>query len=75
MYKRQDREKADAFIRWIDQLKENTGIPGNLDMIREEDIPQIIKWAIKEANPVYPVPQIWGEKDFRDVLKNIKGES
>ena len=31
--------------------------------------------AIKEANPVYPVPQIWGEKDFREVLKNIKGES
>lgn len=70
-----DREKADVFIRWIDHLKENTGIPGNLDMIREEDIPQIIKWAIKEANPVYPVPQIWGEKDFREVLKNIKGES
>ena len=57
------------------RMKENTGIPGNLDMIREEDIPQIIKWAIKEANPVYPVPQIWGEKDFREVLKNIKGES
>ena len=44
-------------------------------IVREEDIPQIIKWAIKEANPVYPVPQIWGEKDFREVLKNIKGES
>ena len=50
-------------------------VPAGIDIIQDEDIPQIIKWADKEANPLYPVPVVWGEKDFRkliDTLKNAK---
>lgn len=70
-----DREKAAAFISWMDDLKKKTGIPNHLEMIEEKDVPRIISWAVKEANPIYPVPQVWGEREFKEVLKNIKGES
>lgn len=40
----------------MEELKEKLGIPKYPDMIREEDVNQIVKWAQKEANPVYPVP-------------------
>jgi len=65
-------EKAEGFIRWIEQLKEDLGIPVGVDMIKDADIPQMIKWAMKEANPLYPVPVIWGEKDFRTLIENVR---
>jgi alcohol dehydrogenase class IV len=49
-------DKAEAFISWIEDLKEKMEIPIHLDVIQKQDIPQIIKWAMKEANPLYPVP-------------------
>lgn len=67
-----DAEKANAFITWIEEMKAKMDIPAGLDVIREEDIPQIIKWAMKEANPLYPVPVIWGEKDFKKLLHTIR---
>lgn len=33
-------------------------IPTNIDQIKDEDIDQIIEWASKEANPLYPVPEV-----------------
>ena len=48
-------------------------IPEHLDVIKDEDIPQIIKWASKEANPLYPVPVIWGKEDFEKCIASIRG--
>ncbi len=67
-----DAEKAEKFISWIEDLKAKMEIPEKLDMIKKEDIPQIIKWAMKEANPLYPVPVIWGKKDFERFLDIIR---
>ena len=47
-------------------------IPVGLDVIQDKDIPQIIAWASKEANPLYPVPVIWDENDFEDLLETIR---
>ena len=47
-------------------------IPERLDVIQEKDIPQIIKWAKKEANPLYPVPVIWEEEQFRRLIDSIR---
>ncbi len=66
-----DAEKAEAFISWIEQLKEDMNLPKGLDMIKEEDVPQIIKWASKEANPLYPVPVIWKAKDFGKLIDTL----
>lgn len=66
-----DAEKAEAFISWIEDMKVKMDIPKTLDVIQKEDIPQIIKWAMKEANPLYPVPVIWGKEDFAKLLDAI----
>lgn len=67
-----DAEKADAFLCWIEELKEKMEIPVGLDGIKEKDIPQIIAWASKEANPLYPVPVIWGYEDFEKCIASIR---
>lgn len=66
-----DAAKANAFIGWIEELKEKMEIPVGLDVIKPQDIPQIIEWAMKEANPLYPVPVVWSEKDFRRLIHTI----
>ena len=40
--------------------------------IRDEDIEQMITWALKEANPVYPVPQVYTQEHFRRVIEEIR---
>ena len=67
-----DAEKANEFISWIEELKAKMEIPERLDVIQEKDIPQIIKWAKKEANPLYPVPVIWEEEQFRRLIDSIR---
>lgn len=67
-----NQEKAEKFITWIDEIKDAMGIQKGFDCIKDEDIPQIIKWAIKEANPIYPVPVIWKEEDFRKLIQTLR---
>ncbi|MBR6799579.1 MAG: iron-containing alcohol dehydrogenase, partial [Firmicutes bacterium] len=67
-----DAQKAHKFIDWIEDLKAKMDIPEKLDVIQDKDIPQIIAWAKKEANPLYPVPVIWAENDFRTLIENIR---
>lgn len=49
-----DAEKAQAFIAEIYAMNERMGIPKGFDFIQEADIPQIIDWALAEANPNLP---------------------
>ncbi len=67
-----NREKALKFIDWMDELKKEMNLPAGLDMIKDEDIPQIIAWAEKEANPLYPVPVIWQKKDFEKLIHTLR---
>ena len=67
-----DAEKAEKFISWIEELKAKMNIPAGLDVINDEDVPQIIKWAMKEANPLYPVPVVWDKADFEKCISTIK---
>jgi len=67
-----DEEKAEAFLAWIEEMQRGMQIPRGFDCIREEDVPQIIAWAKKEANPLYPVPVIWGDADFRRLLETVR---
>lgn len=67
-----DAEKAEKFICWIEDLKEKMDIPVGLDVIEDKDVPQIIKWAMKEGNPLYPVPVIWKKKDFKKLIDTIR---
>lgn len=67
-----DQEKALKFIDWIDDMKKQMDLPAGLDMIKDEDIPQIITWADKEANPLYPVPVIWQREDFEKLIQTLR---
>ncbi len=67
--------KAEAFIRWIEDLKEQMNIPERLDMVREEDVDQIVEWAEKEGNPLYPVPVIWSRQEFKEFILSVREEN
>jgi len=68
------QENAEAFIAAIRELNAKMGIPDKLSDLREEDIPILAGQALREANPFYPVPVIFGrremEKVYYCVLKN-----
>ncbi|MBQ5951848.1 MAG: iron-containing alcohol dehydrogenase [Lachnospiraceae bacterium] len=67
-----EAEKAEAFISWIEQLKRDMDIPVGVDVIKDEDVEQIITWALKEANPLYPVPVIWDRDDLRRLIATLR---
>ena len=67
-----DAEKAGFVINAIYEMNERMGIPKGFDCIKDEDIPQMIKWAGKECNPLYPVPVIYNKKRFGDMIKKIR---
>ena len=70
-----DEEKAKAFIAEIRAMNKRMNIPSGFDFIKEEDIHQMCRWAMEEANPVYPVPVIYNEKRFTKVIHRIKAEA
>ena len=47
-------------------------IPEKLDFIKDEDVPQMVEWALKEANPIYPVPVIWDAEQFTKTINRIR---
>ena len=73
--KENTQKLAESFITWIDRLNQKMGIPSGFAEIREEDMPQIISWALKEANPLYPVPVIWDAEDMERCLRSLCLES
>lgn len=66
------REKALQFIEWIERLKHDMNLPDKVDMIKNDDIQLIIDWAMEEANPLYPVPEVWNKKDLRRLIDTIR---
>ena len=49
-----------------------SGIATHLEGIREDAIPVMAAHTEKEANPLYPVPTVWGRKDFRRLIESIR---
>ena len=66
-----DKEKAEAFIEAIKTLNKNMNIPDGFDMVQEKDIPIIVERALKEGNPLYPVPKIMDKADCEAVIRRM----
>ncbi len=66
-----DKEKAEAFIEAIKELNRKMNIPDGFEGIKEEDIPTIVKRALKEGNPLYPVPKIMNAADCEAVIRRL----
>lgn len=67
-----EEEKARAFILAIRQMNKDMNIIEQFDNIKDSDIPQMIEWALKEANPVYPVPVIWDEAQMAKTIARLR---
>ena len=65
-------EKAQSFIAWIEELNRSMEIPEKFDIIFDEkDVDEMIKNALKEANPLYPVPKEFFREDFERIYRAI----
>ncbi len=64
-------EKGKKFIAEIRRMNKDMNIPEKFDMIKEEDIPILVKRALKEGNPLYPVPKIMDENDCEAVIRQL----
>lgn len=65
-------QKAKKFIESIRDLNERMNIPTKVDGIKDSDIPLMIDRALKEANPLYPVPKILFEDDLFKIIGMIR---
>ena len=59
-----DEIAAKRYISEIRRLNRDMNIPQTLPGIREEDIPEMARYAEKEANPLYPVPVLWTQEQL-----------
>ena len=67
------RESAENFISAIEGINLRMNIPNKFEnTIHDEDIPQMIDWAISEANPLYPVPVIWDRVQYEKIYNMVK---
>lgn len=64
--------KAMKFIEAIKQLNASMNIPNKITGIVDSDIPEMAKRALKEANPLYPVPRILSKEDILKLYQMIK---
>ena len=64
-------EKGKAYITEIRRMNKAMNIPEKFDFIKEEDIKTLVKRALKEGNPGYPVPRIMNAEDCEKVVRSI----
>lgn len=69
---RDDGEKARAFIAEIRRMNKDMNIVDQVDFIKDKDIPQMVEWALKEANPIYPVPVIWDTEQMTKTINRLR---
>ena len=66
-----NEEKAKAYIAEIRRMNQAMNIPEKFGFIKEEDIPTLVKRALKEGNPGYPVPKIMKPSDCEQVIRML----
>ncbi len=66
-----DADKAKAFIEAIKTMNKNMNIPDGFEQIQEKDLPILVERALKEANPLYPVPKIMDKADCERVIRGL----
>ena len=67
-----EQEKTRAFIAEIYAMNRRMGLPRGIDCIKDEDIDQMVSWALKEANPTYPVPVVYDEQRCAALIRRIR---
>lgn len=65
-------EKAERMIAAIETMRDSFDIPSTLPHLSPNDYTEIARRALKEANPTYPVPQIWDSEKIFSVLRRVQ---
>jgi alcohol dehydrogenase len=63
--------KAREFIRQIRELNRRMNIPDKISIPNADHLETMVERAYHEANPLYPVPQIFSRDDFRNLFKQV----
>lgn len=66
-----EKESATSFLSAVRQLRETIGMPETFPELCPADYDKLIRHAIQEATPIYPVPELWGEESFLRVLRAV----
>ena len=61
-----------SLIDWIVKANEHMNIPNKLKGIAVQDIPELAKYADKEANPLYPVPKLMDAHALEQFYYDVK---
>ena len=69
-----DAEAAEAFIARIRAMNDAMNIPRAFSCIQDADIPQMVRNADREGNPLYPVPVLWGPKELERIYHLVQEE-
>ncbi|MDR0220786.1 MAG: iron-containing alcohol dehydrogenase [Lachnospiraceae bacterium] len=64
-------ENAAAFIAAIRALNSKMNIPDKIPALKKEDIPILAGRALREANPLYPVPVVFDREMMEGVYRKI----
>ena len=67
-----EKEKAEKFIEAIKELNKKMNIPDKFEGIKDEDIELIATRALKEGNPLYPVPKIMNLEECKAIIKSLQ---
>lgn len=66
-----DEEKAKMFIAEIRRMNKDMNIPEKFEQIKESDISLIADRALKEGNPLYPVPKIMDKAECVAIIRQL----
>lgn len=66
-----DEEKAKMFIAEIRRMNKDMNIPDKFEQIQEKDISTLADRALKEGNPLYPVPKIMDKDDCIKIIREL----
>lgn len=66
------KELSQRFISMIESYNRDMGIPDKIESLSKMDYEEIAKRALKEANPLYPVPEIWTKREIFEVLDELR---
>ena len=66
-------EGAKLFIYKLEDMLRYMNIGKYIPQIQKEDIAELAEKAEKEANPLYPVPVLWGKEELAKIYYEVKG--
>ncbi len=69
------KQGANIVIDKIENMNKTMNITNNLNVIKDNDIPELARTAAKESYPLYPVPKLYNVKQLQKIYYKLKQEN